>query len=64
MNKDDIKKSLHRIAEVDKYVAKALIDIGSPEPRFHPAGFETFLNTIVSQHISTKAAATRLGTGQ
>lgn len=61
MNKDDIKKSLLRIAVIDKDVAKALNDFGYPEPRLSPAGFETFLNTIVSQQISTRAAATVWG---
>jgi DNA-3-methyladenine glycosylase II len=61
MNKDDIKKALLSIAGIDKDVAVALNDFGYPEPRLRPAGFETFLNTIVSQQISTKAAATVWG---
>ncbi len=58
MNKAHIKKSLHAIAKLDDDVAQALDQFGYPEPRIRPAGFETFLNTIVSQQISTQAAAT------
>ena len=61
MNKDNLKKALQGIAGVDKDVSEALNDFGYPAPRLRPAGFETFLNTIVSQQISTKAAATIWG---
>jgi DNA-3-methyladenine glycosylase II len=60
MNKTQIKKGLDAIASVDKHVAKALDVIGYPKPRLRPAGFETFLETIVSQQISVKAAASIL----
>jgi len=61
MNKAHIKKALQGIAGIDEDVAKALKIVSYPEPRLRPAGFETFLNTIVSQQISTKAAATIWG---
>lgn len=60
MNKTQIKKGLDAIASVDKHVAKALDVIGYPKPRIRPAGFETFLEPIVSQQISVKAAASIL----
>lgn len=60
MNKTQIKKGLDAIASVDKHVARVLEDIGYPKPRLRPAGFETFLETIVSQQISVKAAASIL----
>lgn len=60
MNKTQIKKGLDAIASVDKHVASALEVIGYPQPRLRPAGFETFLETIVSQQISVKAAASIL----
>jgi DNA-3-methyladenine glycosylase II len=60
MNKTQIKKGLDAIASVDKHVARALDMIGYPKPRLRPAGFETFLETIVSQQISVKAAASIL----
>jgi DNA-3-methyladenine glycosylase II len=58
MQKAHIKQSLQALAKVDDDIALALRQCGYPEPRIRPAGFETFLNTIVSQQISTKAAAT------
>lgn len=60
MNKTQIKKGLDAIASVDKHVAGALEVIGYPKPRLRPGGFETFLETIVSQQLSVKAAATIL----
>ena len=44
------------LAAVDSDIAQALQQIGPPPPRIRPAGFETFLSTIVSQQISTAAA--------
>lgn len=60
MNKTQIKKGLDTIASADKHVARALEAVGYPQPRLRPAGFETFLETIVSQQISVKAAASIL----
>ena len=57
MNGARIKKGLNAIASIDKHVAKALEIYGYPKSRIQPAGFETFLRTIVSQQISNKAAA-------
>ena len=51
MNDAHIKKSLHAIAKLDDDVAQALDQFGYPAPRIRPAGFETSLNTIVSQQI-------------
>ena len=45
------------IARVDAEVARALGAIGYPRPRIRAQGFETFFSTIVSQQISTEAAA-------
>ncbi len=61
MNHAHIKEALQGIADIDKDVAAVLNNIGYPEPRIRPAGFETFLNTIVSQQISLKAAETIWG---
>lgn len=57
MNSRHIKKALNAIAEKDKHVAGMLEKVGYPKPRVSPAGFETFLTTIISQQISSKAAA-------
>ncbi|MFK8069109.1 MAG: DNA-3-methyladenine glycosylase [Gammaproteobacteria bacterium] len=56
INKIHIEKALDTIAAIDTDVAKAISEIGYPEPRIRPDGFETFFSTIVSQQISTKAA--------
>jgi len=57
LNKRQIKLGLDHIAARDKHVAAALERIGYPEPRQRPAGFETFIRTVVSQQISVRAAA-------
>ncbi len=45
------------IARVDAEVARAVGAIGYPRPRIRAQGFETFFSTMVSQQISTEAAA-------
>lgn len=60
MNTRQIKKGLDTIALKDRHIAKALETCGYPKARIRPAGFETFLATIVSQQISVKAAASIL----
>lgn len=57
MNKSAIKKGLDTIAKNDRDVKKALAKFGYPQPRIKPAGLETLVNIIVSQQLSTKAAA-------
>jgi len=61
MDEQHIKHALHALADIDEDIAQSLDKIGLPSPRMRPAGFETFLNTIVSQQISTKAADTIWG---
>ena len=48
-------------ANVDGDVKNALAVFGYPAPRIRPAGFETFLSTIVGQQISTEAAKAIMG---
>ncbi len=57
MNQAIIKKALDEIASIDKEVATGLELIGYPTPRIRPVGFETFFSIIVSQQLSTHAAA-------
>lgn len=57
MNRAKIKRDLDALARLDADVGNALKQIGYPPPRLRPQGFETFLSTIVSQQISTEAAA-------
>ena len=52
---------MKKLAEADRDVARALEEVGMPEPRVRPAGFHTLLSTIVGQQISAEAARTILG---
>ena len=56
MNKNSIKSGLDSIAKQDKELKKALRQFGYPKARIRPAGLTTFVNIIVSQQLSTKAA--------
>lgn len=57
MNQAKIKRDLNALAKLDADVKLGLDQVGYPEPRIRQPGFETFLSTIVSQQISTDAAA-------
>lgn len=61
MNEETIKQGLDDIATRDADVAKAIKQLGYPEPRIRPKGFETFFNIVVSQQLSTHAAAAIMG---
>lgn len=61
MNEEIIKQGLDDIATRDADVAKAIRQLGYPEPRIRPKGFETFFNIVVSQQLSTHAAAAIMG---
>lgn len=61
MDAQFIRDSMNALSEIDQDVANAYKLLGPPEPRVRPAGFETFLSTIVSQQISTGAAKAILG---
>lgn len=57
MNQAKIKRHLDALARRDADLRRGLRQIGYPAPRNRPPGFETLLGTIVSQQISTDAAA-------
>ena len=57
MNQEQVINDIDSIARVDAEVAQVLGAIGYPLPRIRAQGFETFFSTIVSQQISTEAAA-------
>lgn len=57
MNHTHIKKALRELSLLDPHIAAAVELVGTPKPRIRPAGFTTLFNTIVSQQISTEAAA-------
>ncbi|MEJ2681352.1 MAG: DNA-3-methyladenine glycosylase 2 family protein [Gammaproteobacteria bacterium] len=56
MDKRVIKRGMSELAKVDQDIARALAQIGLPEPRLRPAGFETLFTTLLSQQISVEAA--------
>jgi len=57
LDQEQVINDIDSIARVDAEVARALGAIGYPRPRIRAQGFETFFSTIVSQQISTEAAA-------
>lgn len=61
MNEATIQTGIDALCHCDADLARAVAQIGLPAPRIRPAGFETLLNTIVSQQISTEAARAIMG---
>lgn len=61
MDESVIHQGMQALAGQDPDVAHALSQLGPPPPRIRPAGFETFLATIISQQISTEAARAIMG---
>jgi DNA-3-methyladenine glycosylase II len=57
MNQLKIKRHLDALAQRDSDLQRGLRLVRYPAPRIREQGFETFLSTIVSQQISTEAAA-------
>jgi DNA-3-methyladenine glycosylase II len=57
MNQQKINRDLDALADRDRDLRRGLAQVGYPSPRIRAPGFETFLSTIVSQQISTEAAA-------
>jgi DNA-3-methyladenine glycosylase II len=57
MNQQTINRQLDRLASLDPDLRRGLAMVGYPPPRIRPPGFETLLSIIVSQQISTAAAA-------
>ncbi len=57
MDQLTIKRHLDALAKQDEDVKRGLRLVRYPAPRIREQGYETFLSTIVSQQISTEAAA-------
>lgn len=57
MDQQKIKRNLDALARLDPDLRRGLKLVRYPAPRIRVQGFETFLSTIVSQQISTEAAA-------
>ncbi len=52
-----INQHLDALARLDGDVRRGLAQVGYPPPRLRDPGFATFVSTLVSQQISTDAAA-------
>lgn len=52
-----LKTALDAAGRADSAIARIVELYGVPEPRFRPHGFATLMRIIVSQQLSTKAAA-------
>ena len=61
MDQRHINRALNALAKRDDDVREALTAYGKPKPRIRPEGFETFVNTVVAQQISTRAANAIMG---
>ena len=57
MDQSKIRRHLNALAKRDADVKRGLQLVRYPPPRIREQGFATFLSTIVSQQISTEAAA-------
>ena len=57
MNQARIKRHLNKLARIDSDLERGLELVRYPKPRIRAPGFETLLSAIVSQQISTAAAA-------
>jgi DNA-3-methyladenine glycosylase II len=57
LNQSRIKRDLDALARRDADLRRGLELVRYPAPRIREQGFETLLSTIVSQQISTEAAA-------
>ena len=61
MDQRTLARSLNVLAKRDEALREALAVYGKPTPRQRPEGFETFVNTVVAQQISTHAASAIMG---
>jgi len=61
MDQRYITRALNTLAKRDDDLRDALSAYGKPKPRIRPEGFETFVNTVVAQQISTHAANAIMG---
>ncbi len=56
-----IRRALDSVAAADADVARAIAELGYPEPRRRPEGFATLLRVIIGQQVSVQAATTIYG---
>ena len=61
LDKNSLIRALDALAETDDDLAGAMEQVGYPEERRRPAGFQTLMHIITGQQLSTRAAATIVG---
>jgi DNA-3-methyladenine glycosylase II len=57
LSAEQLNADLDALGEIEPRVARAVAQVGYPEPRIRDRGYETLLRTIVGQQVSFKAAA-------
>ncbi len=57
LSAETLRQSIDALVAKEAKFAPVLAQIGYPEPRSRPPGYETILRTIVGQQVSVKAAA-------
>jgi len=61
VNQAKIKRHLDKLAMLDEDLCRGLEQVQYPKPRIREQGLETLLSAVVSQQISTSAAAAVMG---
>jgi DNA-3-methyladenine glycosylase II len=56
LSAEQLREGLDNLARIEPRFGKAIAQVGYPEPRVRPRGYETLLRTIVGQQVSFKAA--------
>ena len=56
LSADALRAGLDALSIIEPRFGTALAQVGYPEPRIRPRGYETLLRTIVGQQVSFKAA--------
>ncbi|MFM9852736.1 MAG: DNA-3-methyladenine glycosylase family protein [Sphingomonadaceae bacterium] len=56
LSADQIRDGLDALGVIEPRFTKAIAQVGYPEPRIRPRGYQTLLRTIVGQQVSFKAA--------
>ena len=56
LSADQLRIALDALSVIEPRFGTAIAQVGYPEPRMRPRGYETLLRTIVGQQVSFKAA--------
>jgi DNA-3-methyladenine glycosylase II len=56
LSAEQLRSGLDALALIEPRFGNAIAQVGYPEPRVRPRGYETLLRTIVGQQVSFKAA--------